>query len=1815
MDNLAEQPLNIVPEEQKLSFESEAPQENQVSFSSPLTTSPPSLELAQKRAEKASFATGKPIDGLLTSIQSGREEALRSQVAIEDDLKWKNTRYNLVNKLVQDSAAKGTPLSPQEYDVLNTLTREEWQTSPSTIFEKKMSEKFIRDKVVENRVEHPNGLWAKAFKENPESAMRAMNIWKAQGTKVNLIQTLTEDLEEESKQRGVIATVGGVVWGALTQWPSHAMFLQQAPWDALSLPGTIKREQISYLLSLPVQDFERETRKAISDLKRVSLDQAREFVQALKTFSTTDQGIMSAAGILDLTLLPLGRGAKAVRGLTERTRDRLIPNLTPSGRVDTFKIDPTDSTFMGPKQINVTSKFDFNTLPPIKELFQDTIRYRTQGELFSDLKIQSPGPAFSRAVKDQSEIGIAQSPQDIGKLRGTYKPIAQQEREAEAASKLTGRDLSTGHFTPGQGRYNQLDFQDLDKPRGFDKVLFKRRTDTYDKTKPFVDEVPGTEGGTYFGTSSRTGSTLTSETDQLIASTSYVKAMAKASDEPVIGGQSTGGGKAVSAGESGNSAGAAVIKDMYRRTPMWENAVMRPVDLDLLPSAYNHQAQAFYGNNASLANQKAIQKAVERDRQMEAVSDMSMRVRRIPNAVEAKAAEATATQLMREWAPKLNDAILDVVHLPSELFRHNVGMGILRVGDNRTKLPFTSREQAELFAKDIYKLDKDQYGIYVNGNEYYIGVRANVAENTDRTLNYLADIVKGYAPPSLVSVLNKFRMTDSYLDAGASAQRKVAAHAQQGMKAMVKEVSDVFASLGRKQAKEVEATINDFGNKRKWFDTAEDFKQAFMGRHKKAPTDAQIEAAYTYKQLQDHDYTIRNLGMYRDMARQGAEQWTIATKGEAAYFNGIQLDKLPWGRGEDFTIAVYRAGDAEATVGFAHQAERLQGKLSKAEIDKMINDGGRVIQVFDPSARPLQAMGITDKHVNYIVTDAASSKPLSWLQLKYEPGPHSIYPHEWYVKQAKISEGHLGKLFYYGDNTLWNFSTQAEAKQWLERLEEARKLVKAGSPGAEAYIVKNLPYASLKEFNKLRSQYDFDAPFSLTQRGRSVFETQLDLEKQFPGTLNFHKSSHNPQNFMDRTFLQERDELLNNPAIRAGQPVFEAGKQLDAYEALERGLNQSIRNMWLNDEKIRATTQWIEKYADLIEVNNPAQLRATPLYFLYNGNLKNVASNQQAVKVAAEQERQAIINFVGQQTEFGQAIGMFKTAMMDGIYKAGGKNSADIASEFSLGFIRDPAAYMRAAAAHLRIGMFNPIPMFQQAMTFMNVAAIAPQHTVRAASAAGLMRVGGHTTNEAVLNHIAKSAEKFGWKAKDFKEMHEAFRMTNLNYVGKEAVFRHDNFDPHLFKTATGAIMDKGFMFFNIGERLTRKASFASAYSEWRAANPKALLNEEAIAGIQQRADTMAGHMTSASLSNFQQGGLPSVMLQFTTYYNHMAQLMLGKELSVMEKTRLIALNSALFGMPAGLAIGGLPSAVTGAVSGYMADGLTGAAVHGASAAIGMWPIYDDIMEYAKANGDKILGMDVNHPAFQTLLKGIPNVAFQWATGKDPDIAKNYALGMNGYIRDILRQDKTFDAVLMGASGSVIGDILSSVYPLTVKTSQAIMGEGSFKDYNKADFEKVARNIATLDLGAKVWAAAAYGKFVSKKDVEVRGLDTMDAFLTALRLSPKQAQEAYLKMNVYQNQKDHQKKFEDLALEYIRRANNQAKEGNFEQYDTLMKDANKYIELGDFGYADRLRIRQRARQESKGFEENMERRYQRSAPKTQQENMTRFPPQHFRTNP
>ena len=317
-------------------------------------------------------------------------------------------------------------------------------------------------------------------------------------------------------------------------------------------------------------------------------------------------------------------------------------------------------------------------------------------------------------------------------------------------------------------------------------------------------------------------------------------------------------------------------------------------------------------------------------------------------------------------------------------------------------------------------------------------------------------------------------------------------------------------------------------------------------------------------------------------------------------------------------------------------------------------------------------------------------------------------------------------------------------------------------------------------------------------------------------------------------------------------------------------------------------------------------------------------------------------------------------------------------------------------------------------------------------------------SNPKVLAELGSIAEKISggqfksaWFQESFKEMQKTGRM----FVEGEHAWRDDLADPKFIQGALGTFLDKGQFFFREGERATRLASWNTAFLEWRMANPEAKITDQIRNKILARSDDMNANMTRASMASWQTGAL-SVPAQFITYPIRITEMMLRKSIPLEDRVRNVAVQSALYGLPIGVA---------GTTLG------------------GFYDFYRDIREAGLR-----YNINMDDPTIDALHSGLEGLVGAYLTGRPSSLGDKAGPGGNSLLRDLLHggNDKTIIDFAFGASGSKVASALTSMKPaLGSLVSYATSSEQKVPP-TVNDFVDIARNISSVDNAVKTFSGS-----------------------------------------------------------------------------------------------------------------------------------------------
>lgn len=1138
---------------------------------------------------------------------------------------------------------------------------------------------------------------------------------------------------------------------------------------------------------------------------------------------------------------------------------------------------------------------------------------------------------------------------------------------------------------------------------------------------------------------------------------------------------------------------------------------------------------------------------------------------RLPEGALQTAIEETKKSLARTYN-HVNDAFLDVsfdgpygiTHPEDQLV--NTTVVHLRLGKPDAQL-FDSPSQAAIYGVDMYGLSPNGFSILQKGNGFYINIAKSVDETLDAVRNVLIDTNNKSEGGFLNAFLGLIRTPEDQLSKLANANRKLATTAAQELHRLMldasKTISKNISSVERDQLTAIWKMNRDYideatGERGYFYNTLDEFEGAFHDKFRQLPTENQTEAYFTYVQMMDMDYILRNLALHRDMSRIGAERIRVFTDvategGEVAAapskpFAGRLAERIPFDdTSEDFGVWVY---DPRTKKGEYHLRSQLTKDLTDEINNKTSKDGFRIVEVVNPLEKPLMEAAQTNEIIHFAVVKNYDNAKFDWGILPYRPGGHVEYGDQFFVKQPRLRRSRASgamRHIYEGDTSILSAATGAEATKWAKVADTARQLLRANKQDELAtYLDKNAPW-NLDEFKAFFTDkelpngtikpallhLDDEITWTYTGRNTSDMDHYKGKMERNEGYFNAIRSKYNLfAQSVDKKYLGSRDPDL--PRVdeigTEANPVFKLAKPrlLSPLDTLNKSIANVTRSRHMTDFKTTAIESFIEEFSPVMKTAI-AELRRNPVYYFHNPVWDTETTNK-TLLAAAQSTRRANLMFIGTESELGGKMFWLQSKLVDTIYSKLGQKASNFVTEKYLPTVKDPFTYARSIAFHTKLGLFNPVQLVLQAQSFVHVAAIAgPRMAASAGYDAILMRLLKLTEDEATIDHFARMSGR----ADMFKESFLELKKTGLYNVGGEVAWRDDVFEPNLFKGPVGSFLEKGTMFFDEGERFVRLSAWNAAYYAWREANPGKKIDNFTRNEILQRADLMSVNMTRASNAAWQQG-LWSVPTQFLAFQARLSEQLLpgfSSRLTTAEKKRAYLTYAAMYGVP---------------VSG--------------GAALGVYPFYEDVRQAALERG-----VELDNKLIQAAHEGLMSTMLSVISGKDYNVNERYGPGGTTLFKEIVSGDKPAVELLLGASGSIIGDIFSSAEPAT----NAIMSLFSpeVAPPTMEDFLEVTRNVSTVNNAAKAWYMYNQGRFFTKNGSVVTDNNTgFDAFMTGVfGLTPRDATDTFLMVKSRKEQKEAEASAEKEVIKYYRMAIREYNNDDRQLGDSYLKRAKAWL--------------------------------------------------------
>lgn len=1037
----------------------------------------------------------------------------------------------------------------------------------------------------------------------------------------------------------------------------------------------------------------------------------------------------------------------------------------------------------------------------------------------------------------------------------------------------------------------------------------------------------------------------------------------------------------------------------------------------------------------------------------------------------------------------------------------------LKIFNNDGNL-FRSRGAAEAFAEHRgLKIPENNIEPAQNGLGWYLRVRKGL--DTSSTSVWKDFFVKTKDPAGAGwarAFLNWLVTPEETLSAANRANRKAAVYGNTVLFEVAKPQLRAIKSL-RRGALEIDPETGKavgrqfFGNAKRWsdfmqvlnaarkepdaagkpgkfFETTEELQNYYKNHIKRTADNAEVQAYWAFKNLVEMDRVLRDLRVVTNKWAKGAQSHTVSwfnKEGQVVdgpRFDGITKRAMPT---SDAQVLVLGKNAGEEYI--IPTGQLAGGKLSKwsrksRQIDKELEAGTKqIVQLYNSEERPFNALLGRDEKIQYVVVDSGRMQTgdILYNQLPRRGGGHWDLEHEFYIKQPKIIREKVGEAWrhwYEGDITIMPISIRKLGHEVVEHLNAIREHLKADDIASARKYLEDHPILGLtfKEVHSwfrpskhpetgeiLPPRLSKEDKIEVVRNNTLLVDANADLRHQY---ANFHDGTKegNPARQAQVAYTGERDSFdlysVNNWGTKHN-PLYsyEPSAFVDPIETMTRGLSRIINSTFMDDYKDFAVNRWVAQASSFLK-NDLREIAAVPHYVFHNPvwtDPRNNALDISRMKATNWQVRQML----GLRSGITNGIENAVQTFVDKVYEKSPSLAKMIDSDSLAKTINDPTKWMRSLAYHTNLGFYAVYQTLVQAQTYSLIAALAPR-AVAAGTSAAMMHQWARL-NPGAVEHLDAMLSKLqipglkNWKKGEFTEAwHELKNAGFGNIQADQLQLSGEAMSQKLIAPLGKDILDGMTFFFKEGERSVRYGAWYTAFKEFRHDNPFGRITNTERLQILNRADDLYANMSKASSSMLQHGVLATTT-QFLSYQARIAELFLGSRTSLLDKARIVATMSMLYGVPMGsIGVAGLPLA-------------------------------DYFRKTAQDHG-YIVGENFAKTLF---MEGIPSVVTAWLSSPDGDINKgqfyNYGgrYGYQGLMQDILRPDESWWKLWMGAGGSKVKDIISDFDPFL----KSMVHNDVVFPRTLSDYTDIAREINSVNTAFKGITAIMLGKAMSKKDM------------------------------------------------------------------------------------------------------------------------------------
>lgn len=748
----------------------------------------------------------------------------------------------------------------------------------------------------------------------------------------------------------------------------------------------------------------------------------------------------------------------------------------------------------------------------------------------------------------------------------------------------------------------------------------------------------------------------------------------------------------------------------------------------------------------------------------------------------------------------------------------------------------------------------------------------------------------------------------------------------------------------------------------KWFDASE-LKN--MGANDKV-----MAAYYAGRHIEDTNYRLFNYYLLRQKQLKGLKEVGIVNGNFTTDFAEGKLiprTEYPIGRGLTF--------DARTNTFVNKPKEEFAKELD-------LNPDLIIVQYDKP-------VFVKGEPVRFVVAPKSMTnvRELSEVQLGYRPGGRTAYEGAYYLAQPKVGTYReaatatgRSKMFVAGKQTSAVGLSRVELASEAARRNDVWGRYKAVmQDGVINRSIKEVdPEELLVDFKDMYPQHKIDSLDDVKDLldNRQIWDTEYEVvrEGQELESIRKMRTGGFGSDYIDdlaeesvdtgaMQWLVERNGFQTKRGEGLTDLSGSRAPVMNPFEAAMKSINNALRygtyqpfiessiTRWVKDAKAAKIISYQQGASDWAIFKNAAFVRQETT--IGQKAAQKLKMEQEAISRILNTPSSAAIGYKQMMTnaaEWAEDVlynnkylkGLATRKIVDPI--TGDERVVRATRGLDI-LTKNPLEFGRAAAFHMKLGMFNPVQFVLQIQQAAIVSAIDPINGARSAAMYPVLRTWLVNSDENVLKNIAKRmSPAVGMSEDDFVKMAQMMKSDGFTEIGRtimQADSLADNMYTNLVSSKVGAAMDYGRFFFDEGEKVNRITAYTMAWNRVRAkmGDGFEMVSDRGRKLVRDESEKLTFNMTSVNAAYWNKGIL-SVPTQFLSYQARALEALLpGSKFTMAERGRLAAgmfMFHGLAGVPAGQLLLGWTESLPGVkdnpvIQKQIMSGMWDAIIYGAS--------------------------------------------------------------------------------------------------------------------------------------------------------------------------------------------------------------------------------------------------------------------------------------------